>query len=244
MKRWTYAAVPLFAALTLSATAGPASAQYGLGWGGLYNPNDGSRVQAAVDQRALSQGNAAYANRPKAGVEPSFQQRDDSFYDKYDASTREAMIDRVARNPGMERSTARASDSRRPPADPRRCARPAPTTPPAPVSRVVRIGNFFDKNGQLIWPGESPSSGDLGLKRQAADLAATAVYNEFQSKGAATLETTAKARSQLLAYGRPALVAVREHSTPAMTDSFHAFLLTLYADLGDAYAIPAASAAR
>jgi hypothetical protein len=242
MMRFTYVTISVIAAVVLSASAGNASAQFGFGFGGLYNPDDGSRVQAAVDQRALSQGNAAYASRPKALSAPSFQQRDDSFYDKYDLATREAMINRVARNPAMERGTAYAGGSmdRPAPVPAPTPAAPSPSPiPPPPPRQVVRIGNFFDKRDQLVWPADAPSSGDLGTKRQAADLSATVVFKEYQSRGAATLESTSKARSQLTTYGQPALAYVTEHSTPAMADSFHAFLLTLYANLGDAYSIPA-----
>ena len=239
-----------FAAVILSTSAGSASAQYGLGWGwgGLYNPNDGSRVQAAVDQRALSQGQAAYASRPRADASsPSFQQRDDSFYDKYDLATREAMIDRVARYPDRERSTARAGGSQTQPPPhgpaPGPAPRPRQRRPPRVAGGPPR--QLLRQAGRArLARAKPPASGDLGPKRQAADCRDRPPYKEYQTKGAASLETTAKARTQLLAYGRPALVDVREHATPAMTDSFHAFLLSLYADLGDAYAIPAASARR
>ncbi len=230
---------PLFAALIVSASAGPASAQFGWGFS-LYNPNDGSQTQAGIDQRAQLRGQAAYANRPRAGAEPAFQQRDDSFYQKYDLSTREAMMDRVARNPGLQRSAAYAGGSiGRPaaPAPPSVAPAPAPTGPP--IAQVVRLGNFFDKERKLVWPSESPTNGDFGPKRQAAELAAQTVLNEYQSRGIASLETAASARRQLLEYGRPALAYLGDHATPAITDSFHAYLLTLYTDLGDAYSIPA-----
>ncbi len=231
----------LIAALIVSASAGSASAQFGFGFGGgLYNPNDGSLVQRAVDQRAQIQGQAAYASRPKAGAEPAFQQRDDNFYNKYDLATREAMIDRVARNPGLERSAAYAGGSiDRPAAPAPQPVAPAPTRAAPPIAQVVRLGNFFDKDRKLVWPGESPTTGEFGPKRQAAELAAQTVLNEYQSRGIASLSSAASARRQLLDYGRPALVYIGEHSTPAMTDSFHAYLLTLYAGLGDAYTIPA-----
>lgn len=239
----TRAATPLIAALIVSASAGSASAQFGFGFGfGLYNPNDGSQTQRAIDQRASVQGQAAYASRPKAGAEPAFQQRDESFYQKYDLSTREAMMDRVARNPGLERSAAYGGGSINRPAAPAPAPAPvalAPTSARPPIPQVVRLGNFFDKERKLVWPSESPATGDFGVKRQAAELASQTVLNEYQSRGIASLETAASARRQLLEYGRPALVYVGEHSTPAMADSFHAFLLTLYADLGDAYTIPA-----
>ena len=234
---------PLVAALIVCASASPASAQFGFGYGfGLYNPNDGSQTTGALNQQALMQGQAAYANRPRPGVEPSFQQRDDNFYNKYDLATREAMIDRVARNPGLERSAAYAGGSIDRPAAPAptpavRAPTPSPVGPP--IAQVVRLGNFFDKQRKLVWPSESPTTNDFGPKRQAAELAAQTVLNEYQSRGIATLESTASARRQLLDYGRPALVYVGEHSTPAITDSFHAYLLTLYADLGDAYTVPA-----
>ncbi len=57
-------------------------------------------------------------------------------------------------------------------------------------------------------------------------------------KGLARLSTVTDARQKLLDYGRPALQQVREQSTPALADSFHVFLLSLYGNLGAAATVP------
>jgi hypothetical protein len=93
----------------------------------------------------------------------------------------------------------------------------------------------------LVWPAGSPIEGDLADRRAEADKSALAVLDEYQSHGAATLATATKARQQLIDYGRPALASLRAHTTPAIADSFHAFLLSLYSELGDAYTIPMSS---
>ena len=104
----------------------------------------------------------------------------------------------------------------------------------------MNLANFFSKENQLVWPSVSPISGDFGKKQTTADLAALAVLNEYNSKGLAQLSTVTDARQKLLDYGRPALKYVREQSTPALADSFHVFLLSLYGNLGNAATVPKA----
>lgn len=232
-------------AIVLSLTAQPASAQFGLGFGwggGLFNNQPNSQnVVDAINQRSLVRSQAAYANAPKPVTEPRFESRDDSFYQKYDYGTRVAMIDRVARHPGQEMGTADPSGVLprpvAPPRPPTTAAAPTPPTAP-PRPQVVLLGNYFNKTRQLVWPAESPTTGDLAAKRDAADLAALTVLSEYESRGVASMATVVNARKQLQAYGQPALAYVREHSTPAIADSFHAFLLTLYGEIGDVYTIP------
>jgi hypothetical protein len=231
----------LLVVLAPLAMAGRAEAQYG-GYGGFggfgygfgYNQNAYSDVNY-LNSRSLINASAAAANRPQALTAPQFQVRDESVYDKYDLGTRESMINRVARDPGREMGTADPSGtlalapSARP--KPR-----APATPTEPAS--VHLAGFFNKDHQLLWPGISPISGDFGKKQATADLAVLAVLNEYDMKGLARLSTVTDARQKLLDYGRPALQYVREQSTPALADSFHVFLLSLYGNLGAAATVP------
>ena len=239
------------AAIAPWARGGRAEAQYG-GYGGfggygfgfgLYNQNAYTDVNF-LNSRSLINAQAAAANRPKPVTEPTFQTRDEGFYDKYDLATREAMIDRVARNPGREMGTAdpsgvlaRASVPRSSPSSsqPRHLDQ---NPPPAPVPASVNLANYFDKNHQLVWPSVSPITGDFGKKQSAADLATLAVLNEYDMNGLAQVSTVTNARRQLVEYGQPALQYVREHSTPALADSFHVFLLSLYGNVGNAATIP------
>jgi hypothetical protein len=221
---------------------GRAEAQYGgfggfggFGWGG-FNPN-AYAAENYLNQRSLINATAAANSRPQTLTTPAYQSRDDSFYDKYDLATREAMIDRVARHPGREMGTADpAGMVRRPAASSTPTVKAAPSIPPPPAE--VHLAGYFNKDHQLVWPSVSPISGDLGKKQTTADLAILAVLNEYDMKGLAQLSTVTNARQKLLDYGRPALQYVREQSTPAIADSFHVFLLALYNNVGNAATVP------
>ena len=235
-------------ALAPWAWSGRAEAQYG-GFGGFggfgfgYNQNAYTDVNF-LNSRSLQNASAAAANRPKPLTAPTFQTRDEGFYDKYDLATREAMIDRVARDPGREMGTADPTGVLAPDLRPR--PEPGSTAPrqtsqnapPPPVPASVNLANYFNKENQLIWPSVSPISGDFGKKQSAADLAILAVLNEYDMRGLAQLSTVTDARQKLLDYGRPSLQYVREQSTPALADSFHVFLLSLYGNLGNAATVP------
>lgn len=231
------------AALIPWAFPGRAEAQYGgfggfggFGWGG-FNQNAYSDVNF-LNQRSLINAQAAANSRPQALVAPQFQSRDDSFYDKYDLETREAMIDRIARHPNRERGTADPSGAaRRPTSSSTTTARPAPATAPPPPNEV-HLADYFSKDGQLVWPSTAPISGEFGKKQAIADQAVLAVLNEYELKGLAQLSTVTNARQKLLDYGRPALQEVRAKSTPALADSFHVFLLAIYNNVGNAATVP------
>ena len=130
--------------------------------------------------------------------------------------------------PGSLPRSAQASNSQSP--------------PPPPRPTQVYLANYFSKDHQLIWPSTAPISGDFGKKQSVADQAAQAVLNEYELNGLASLSNVTEARRKLLDYGRPALQDVREHSTPALADSFHVFLLSLYSNLGLAATVPKAQA--
>jgi hypothetical protein len=232
----------LAAALAPFAFGGRAEAQYGgfggfggyggFGWG--YNQNAYTDVNY-LNSRANTLAGIAASNAPQPLQAPVFQSRDESFYDKYDLATRESMINRIAKDPVGEMGTADPSgvlaSTRRPAPRPK-----APAGPSEPTT--VHLANYFNKDQQLVWPSVSPISGDFGKKQTAADLAALAVLNEYNMKGLARLSTVTDARQKLLDYGRPALQQVREQSTPALADSFHVFLLSLYGNLGNAATVP------
>jgi hypothetical protein len=222
-----------------------AEAQYGgfggfggFGWG--YNQNAYTDVNY-LNSRANTLAGIAGAHTPQPLQAPQFQTRDDSIYDKYDLSTRESMINRIAADPDREMGTADPSGVL--PSRPRRTtstarAPAAPAGPSEPTS--VHLANFFNKDQVLIWPSSAPISGELGKKQTVADLAALAVLNEYDMKGLARVSTVTDARQKLLNYGRPALQQVKEQSTPALADSFHVFLLSLYGNLGAAATVPKA----
>ena len=68
------------------------------------------------------------------------------------------------------------------------------------------------------------------------------VDRTVKAGGPATLASVTDARSKLIAYGQPALKLVRDHSSPMIADTFHAFLLSLYDSLAAAATPPPARA--
>ncbi|WP_435006115.1 hypothetical protein P12x_003772 [Tundrisphaera lichenicola] len=216
--------------------SGRSEAQFGFGGYGFgfgYNQNAYSDVNF-LNSRSLNNAAAAAANRPQPLTAPRFQSRDDSFYDKYDLSTRESMINRVARDPGREMGTADPSGAL---ARAARTTAPRPQAP-APSQPSFLLADFFDKNHRLIWPSNAPITGGLGKKQEIADQSILAVLNQHQLQGLASLSTVTEARQKLLDYGRPALEFVRKETTPAISDSFHVFLLSLYSQVGLAATVP------
>jgi hypothetical protein len=146
------------------------------------------------------------------------------------------MMNRVARDPSAEMSTVVPGGT--PPPSRSTAARPKAAAGPSEPT-TVNLASFF-KDEHLIWPSVSPITGDFGKKQETADLGVLAVLNEYNMKGLARVSTVTDARQKLLDYGRPALQYVREQSTPALADSFHVFLLSLYGNLGNAATVPKA----
>ena len=56
-----------------------------------------------------------------------------------------------------------------------------------------------------IWPTKSPSSNALDKARGAAEAAIRVAVKEFEADGKASIQSVAEAKSQLFAYGKPAL---------------------------------------
>ncbi len=185
----------------------------GFGWGlGYQTP---ASVNFLNDHANARVGSVA-ARQPTNLTAPIPVSRDVDFFTRYDAATRAAMEDRVARNP------------RGP------VIRPAPALmtsladSPTPARQIAPLPSFFNKMRQIVWPADAPTHGDLAEKRTASDAKTLELFNEFQKQGFGLVATATEARSKLLEYGRPALRSIRENSTTAVSDAFHSFLLSLY----------------
>lgn len=76
---------------------------------------------------------------------------------------------------------------------------------------IVPITGSFNRDEVLVWPTDSPISGDLGPKRVTSDKASRAVLQEFNRQGLAQIATATDARQKLLDYGRPAPKYIRGH---------------------------------
>jgi hypothetical protein len=231
----TRAKVFLLIIIILSTSASRSEAQFGYGgFGfGFGFQNDRTDINF-LNTWALQNGAAAAAERPRNLVAP-FQPRDVGFFERYDLATHEAMINRVARNPTNE--LRRLNPNRTPSPAPVTQAPVTPTPAPRPEVKpeprpVVRLADFFGPDRKLVWPIDAPISAGMGEKRRIADQAILAVLNEYQLEGLAHLSNVTEARQRLLDYGRPALDYVRNQMTPAVADSFHSFLLSLYSNIG------------
>ncbi|APW62128.1 hypothetical protein [Paludisphaera borealis] len=225
--------------LTLTACAAaslggstPARAQFGgMGWGiGGFNYvpsptnflNDHALLNAARAGRPAS--NNVYAGNPNSYVN---RIRDNGFTPSYDVQRR--------RSPASSPVNLGPSLGNRTPAAPpvERTTAAAPATKTAPS-----LASFFDQSQTLVWPADSPISGDLKPKRDASDQSALAVLTQVANQGRATIGSATDARQKLLEYGRPALQEIRETATPVVADSFHSFLLSLYDSLRQAATAP------
>lgn len=231
----------LIGSMTLCMHLGANSAQAQWGWGmGGWGMRGGGQISNAmtlrnINNRSSQAARAAYATRgrmPGAGQiyrgNPNAfvnQTRNSTFTDRFDASTRRSISDQAIRLP------ANADVAANP--DPAASSRPR---------TILPFASFFSGAGKLVWPSEAPTTGALADQRQAADTALEQVYSEVRQSGHAPVGMVSDARTQLTDYGRPALAYLREHTTAAVVDTFHRFLLGLYDALGNA-AIPQAPAA-
>ena len=203
---------------------GRAEAQwgFGIGWGSpafnyVPSPTD------YLNQRALVAGSrdsgptssSVYAGSPNAYYNKI---RDNSF-------TFGGSYDYQTRRPASEAYIARSA---------REIASAAPAKVTTAARPVVPITSFFNRDEVLVWPADSPISGELGPKRATSDKASLAVLHEYNRQGLASIATATEARNKLLEYGRPALKFLRGHSTVRISDTFHLFLLSLYESLEQA----------
>jgi hypothetical protein len=86
------------------------------------------------------------------------------------------------------------------------------TRAPRPVSSVnpeakklLAKGDVLNANGDVVWPAKLPSSEALDKSRSAAEAAIRVAVKEFEAQGKASIQSVAEAKSQLLAFGKPAL---------------------------------------
>jgi hypothetical protein len=79
----------------------------------------------------------------------------------------------------------------------------APAEPNAP--KLLPRNDVLKSDGQVSWPATAPSSGSLDKSRSAAESAIRVALKEFEASGKASIQSVAEAKSQLFAYGKPAL---------------------------------------
>ncbi len=219
----------------LGMDARPARAQFGMGmgmgwgWGGLgampspstnlLNDHAIARTAAAA-ARMPGRSHSPYANNPNSYLN---RVRDNGFVSHSDVRRRRP----PAYQAGRAGTLARGG-----PTD------TAPAVAGSSVPPVIPIASFFDAALKLVWPQESPITGELKPKREAADMATLAVLKETKQQGWASVTSVTDARARLVEYGQPALRELRAQATPPIADAFHRFLLSLFDSLTDAASTP------
>jgi hypothetical protein len=220
------------AALLLESS--PAHAQFDMGMGGMGfgfgfhqvpSPTgflNQAALGAANRPRELVPSRTPYANNPNAFIN---RLRDPGFVSHYDTGRR--------RPPSYQpKPTAALANA------------PQVQTQRAELlagNPVLPLLGFFDASLKLVWPSDSPTTGDLKEKRDVSDQASVAVLEETRRQTLASISSAAFARKKLLEYGRPALQEIRASATPAISDAFHMFLLSLYDSLAHSAAPPQSS---
>ena len=210
-------------AVTLVMAPRPAQAQFdgGMGFFGFHQVPSPTNYLNSAALTAAARGQTGvptrtpYANNPNSFIN---RLRDPGFVSHYDTRGRRAAFIPTAID-------SRGGD-----------AQPAAITGASVLAAnaILPLANFFDASKTLVWPGGSPTGGELKEKREVSDQASLAVLEETKQQPTASLSSAAFARKKLLAYGQPALQELRATSTPAIADSFHMFLLSLYDSLAQA----------
>lgn len=227
------------AAVVVGMSGGGARAQWGWGlgwgWGGMWGGGQIYNRQTLqyLNQRSLAAANAALAARSNGPTQNGMYVNNPNAYFNH------AMTGTGSTNffPRYDVSSRRTIDSqalamRDVPARPVQEPKPTQEPKPAAGSETAALLGFFNAMGQLVWPGDAPTAGELGTKRTAADQSAGDVYREVKDRGYASIGLVTDARSKLVDYGRPALEYLHAQASPAVADTFHRFLLSFYNALG------------
>jgi hypothetical protein len=75
----------------------------------------------------------------------------------------------------------------------------------APAKRNLSKSDVLKQDGQVVWPATLPTSNELDKARSGAESAIRVAVKEFETDGKASISSVAEAKSQLFAYGKPAL---------------------------------------
>ena len=98
------------------------------------------------------------------------------------------------------------------------------TTPTAMTAAqqmpVLPLPSFYNAGGQMVWPADAPTAGELKEKRTIFDQASQEVVTELKKNGVASIAAVTDARQKLLDYGRPGLKYVRTHETVRVAARF------------------------
>jgi hypothetical protein len=82
---------------------------------------------------------------------------------------------------------------------------PRPAQPATELPKALPRNKVLKSNGDVIWPSAPPSSDTLDKNRFAAEAAIRVAVKEYDANGKASIQSVGEAKSQLFAYGKPAL---------------------------------------
>jgi hypothetical protein len=75
----------------------------------------------------------------------------------------------------------------------------------AEAKKLLGKSDVLKDDGQVIWPENAPSSNEMDKARAGAESAIRVAVKEFDASGKASIASVAEAKSQLFAYGNPAI---------------------------------------
>ena len=228
------------AAMILSSS--PAQAQFDMGMGGMGMGMGFGFHQVPSPTGFLNQAALTAAGRPRRECPPHALRKQSQLVYQQPSRSRICFTLRDAAATGAQLRTA--IDGRAPtPAQPQ--------TQRAELlsgSPIVPLLGFFDASQRLIWPSDSPTNGELKESENDSDQATLIVLEETRRQPTASISRPRSLRKKLLDYGRPVLEDLRASTTPAISDAFHMFLLSLdrlarkFRRAAPNYARPAAAA--
>ena len=161
-----------------------------------------------------------YANNPNSYINHI---RDNGFVERYDVARQRSLLLSLL---GPALAASEHGDN-------------ADSHDRGPAAAVVALASFYNAGGQIVWPADAPTAGDLKEKRARLRPGQPRRLEEAKKSGVASIATVTDARQKLLDYGRPGLQYVRTHETPRVADTYHLFLLSLYESLAQAVNPPA-----
>ncbi len=73
------------------------------------------------------------------------------------------------------------------------------------ANKLLALNQVLSSEGKVLWPVNTPGSGELGKSRAAAESAIKVAFQEFKDSGKASVHNVVEAKERLYAYGHPAL---------------------------------------
>ena len=138
---------------------------FGLGFSSVPKPESFINSKALIDARRDTHipSRDVYANNPNSYINHI---RDNGFVERYDVARQRSLLLSL-----LAPALSVVEPENDPDGDDR-----AATTPSLPLA------SFYNAEGQIVWPADAPTAGDLKDKRTAFDQASQAVLAEIEEK--------------------------------------------------------------